>query len=502
MTIPQSHQGSSTNPLHTSGADLQDLLAQTTNHITTYLGEFDKGPTRRGALTPEHKQQLLAPPSDGPTDPSVLFEDCIRAAQVGPDTMSPKFLAYVPSSNMIESAVGEMMSSVFNRYVSIREHSPGSAAMEDGIVQWMTALFGLPKRAHGILTTGGSMAVLYGVIAARENFVRSGGDLSTGKVYVSDQAHHCVEKACHIAGIPPTALRPVPHNDIFQLEAESVRLTVEQDIAAGYQPFLVIATGGTTNTGTVDCLSGIADVARDHNLWFHVDACYGGFFILTPQGAAELAGIERADSISLDPHKSLFAPWGSGALLMRDIRHLESAMSPPGRGRGVYLRDIELNGPDDLPEYMDLGMELSRNARAMRLWFPLHRFGLDAFRGVIQEKLDLATYLAEQLDLIPNVEPLLTPQLTIVVARLKGDPELNIEFARRLKNLKDFVCSTTVLKGEEVIRFCILQYRTNKQHIDELLGIIRTVAKELEGVKIKKAKFTPYGSYGIVVNGH
>jgi aromatic-L-amino-acid decarboxylase len=403
-------------PLNLDGEGLKDLLAVVSAAVASFVDGIENAPALYDPLSPEDETLLRAAPKNGPGNASALVERCIAAARVGLEVTGPRNFAYIPSGGLPEAAAGELLALVLNRYVTLRQYGAGLAAIEDGVLRWMTALFGLPESSGGLLTTGGSQAMLAMMVAARERVRSAGGSLDDARLYVSDQAHHCIAKAAHIAGLPAVAVRTVPTRDGGMLDAEMVEAAIREDRAAGLTPFLLVATAGTTNLGRIDPLAALSDVARAHDLWFHVDACYGGFFILTERGRARLAGIERADSITLDPHKSLFLPFGTGALLVRDPRRLAAAHKS-GK-QADYLGDISAT---DEPEYADLGSELTREARGVRLWLPLHLHGLDAFRDALDEKLDLANRLYEALGTIPELEMLAPPDLTIVTARMPDD---------------------------------------------------------------------------------
>jgi aromatic-L-amino-acid decarboxylase len=370
--------------------------------------------------------------------------------------------------------VGELLSRVLNRYTGLADLAPGLVALEDGVLRWLTSVFDLPAGANGLLTTGGSQAVLTAVLAARERHLGE-ADLARARLYVSDQAHLSVQKAARIAGLPRAAVRIVPTRDGRRIDPDAARTAIADDRAAGLVPFLLVGTAGTTNTGVVDPLAELASVAAEQRVWFHVDACYGGFFQLTARGRARLSGIDRADSIALDPHKSLFLPYGTGALLVRDPATLAAAA---GDGGGDYLDDIQTGA---LPDYAHLGLELTREHRGLRLWLPLHLHGLAAFRAALDERLDLALHAHAELARYPGLEVLEEPELSIVVFRAAPGVNGNSELAtrallERINASGRVFCSSTRLDGRLTLRLCILALRTHREHVDEALDVIAAAA--------------------------
>ena len=471
------------NPLVQPVSDLRHLLDEVYDTISPWIDGLPNAPgwPALDGLAPARHAELLAPPPDEPEDYKSVIDQCFRAGLESPELQSGNMVAYVPGHNMPDGAVGELISQLMGRYVAVRMNGPGLAAVEDGLIQWMCSLFKFPKTAHGVLTSGGTTAILNAVIAAREAFIRRGGEISKARIYVSDQVHGCVVKTCHIAGFPPTALVKVASDQDFRIDLGALERIVEQDMQEGYQPCIFFANGGTTNTGAIDPIKRIAEMAARRQAWVHVDACYGGFFVLTRRGSEMLDECKYADSISLDAHKSLFACFGVGALIVKDISVLAAGMDPSFR-EADYLRDLPFGTTQSTwPVAAETSVEFSRGERGLRLWFPLKRYGVEAYRQVLEEKLWLAEYMAEELGKTPNLLVPFKPTLSIVVVRLKeGD---NASFVAKVsaRTNTSYIASSTVLNGEEYARFCILQYRTSKANIDHILGEVRRIAEEVSG---------------------
>ena len=445
--------------------DLATLLPQVGQYLDEFVTGLEAAPADgTGAARPP----AFDAPAEDPTDLDKLLDTVREAASVAVETAGPRYFGYIPAGGVVSSATGELIGRVLNRFTGVADLAPGLVALEDSVLRWLTAVFGLPAGANGILTTGGSQAMLSMVLAARERHLGT-EHLAQGRIYLCDQAHRSVQKATHIAGFPGSAIRLIPTRDGRHIDPAAAAQAIEQDRTAGLRPFMLIGTAGTTNAGTVDPLQELAALASEQDMWFHVDGCYGGFFQLTERGHARLAGIERADSISLDPHKSLFLPYGTGALLVRDpatLTHAHTDSDPAD-----YLQDLADTG---LPEYADHSTELTREHRGLRLWLPLQLHGVGAFRAALDEKLDLAQYCYEALAAQPQLELIEPPELSTVVFRLRdGDDDANRALFQAINATGRVFCSSTRLDGLFTLRVCILSFRTHREHVDELLDIIR-----------------------------
>src|SRR5262245_20221117 len=253
---------------------------------------------------------------------ALLFD---RAIPKSFNTTGPGYLAYIPGGGLFASALADFIATSVNRYVGVWIAAPALAQLETNVVRFFSDLVGFGPEAGGILTSGGSLANLTALVTARRE--RLPDDFLAGTLYASEETHHSVRKAALLAGFPPAAVRMLPVDARFRLRADALRQAVREDRSGGKRPFLVVANAGSTNTGAVDDMDAVADVAAEEGLWLHVDAAYGGFFLLTQRGRAAMRGIERADSVVLDPHKSLFLPYGTGSLVVRDGAALQRAHS-------------------------------------------------------------------------------------------------------------------------------------------------------------------------------
>ena len=421
-------------------------------------------------------EAMLAPPPEAP-DPEGFAGLLARigdATVPALATTTAGYLAYIPGGGIPSAGLADYLACTVNRFVNLAAGAPAFVAAEVGILAWLASEFGLPAATSGgLLTSGGSLSLLSAVVAARETKLGEDAILD-GTFYCSEHTHHAVAKAARLAGLPRRALREVACDEHLRMDVGALSEMIVADRNEGRRPFLVIATAGTTNTGTVDPLDAVADVAASEGLWSHADGAYGGVFQLTDRGRARLHGIDRYDSITLDPHKGLFLPYGTGILLVRDVARLEASHD----GEAPYLqdvaggRDLEGAGHQVLPDFASRSPELSRDNRGLRVWLPLHLHGISTFREALDEKLDLAERLAADLRAIPGIEVPWDPDLTVVAFRAADD----VASRRLLGELNDggrVYLSSTVVGGRFTLRACILSFRTHADRVDDLVIAVR-----------------------------
>ncbi|HKI03815.1 MAG TPA: aminotransferase class V-fold PLP-dependent enzyme [Thermoanaerobaculia bacterium] len=400
----------------------------------------------------------------------ILEHDVVRP---GANTASGGHLAYIPGGGLYHSALGDYLAAVTNKYPGIFFTGPGPVRMENMLLRWVADLVGYPAESGGNIASGGSLASLTAIATARDAHGLKGADFASAVVYLTTQAHHCLEKALHIAGMGEAQVRHVPIDDRFRMRPEALEQAIAADRAQGLKPWLIIAAAGTTDTGAVDPLDAIATLAERERCWFHVDAAYGGFFLLTEHGRSLLKGIERSDSAVLDPHKSLFLPWGAGIVLVRDGRFLAATHGYSGN----YLQDA-LREPGEISP-SDVSPELTKHFRALRMWLPLILLGTKPFRGALDEKLLLAQYFYQEIqDLGFEVGPY--PDLSIVTFRwappgasLEQANQINQEIVDELRRDGRIFISSTLLDGRFTLRMVALSFRTHRRTIDLALEILR-----------------------------
>jgi len=387
-------------------------------------------------------------------------------------------LAYIPGGGIYTSALGDYLADVTNRYAGVFYGGPGAVRMENMLLEWIAQLIGYPVTAGGNLTSGGSIANLIGIVAARDALGVKANDVQNSVIYLTTQVHHSVDKAIRIAGLGECILRNVPLDERYRMDAVVLERMIVDDKKAGRRPFLVIASAGTTDTGAVDPLISIGDIAHAHGMWFHCDAAYGGFFILCDEGKNILRGMEKSDSIVMDPHKGLFLPYGTGAALVKEKNHLFDSF----RYTANYLQDARL-GADELSP-ADLSPELTKHFRGLRLWLPLKIHGIRPFRACVEEKLWLARYFHERIQNVNGFEVGCFPDLSIVTYRYvpkRGDAnDFNRQLLQEVQKDGRVFLSSTLLNGTFVLRLAVLAFRTHLQTIDLALEILKHKAKDLE----------------------
>ncbi|HEX4846124.1 MAG TPA: aminotransferase class V-fold PLP-dependent enzyme [Geothrix sp.] len=396
---------------------------------------------------------------------------------VGANGASGRHLAFIPPSSLFAGALGDLLSAITNRYAAYHFAGPGAVRMENQVLGWLAHEMGLPEGSSGNLASGGSMAHLVGICTAREAAGLKAADYGKACVYLSDQAHHCIVKALRVAGMGEAPVRSIPTDANFRLRPEALEAAIHEDLRAGLRPWLLVPTAGTTNTGAVDPLEACADLAARHGLWMHTDGAYGASFALTDLGKAALRGLERSDSLVLDPHKGLFTSLGLGAVL---VRHLD-----PLRKAHAFQADYLPSPPEDLEELSpsETTLEFSKHARALRLWLPLQLHGAAAFRAALEEKLLLARYAHGRLCEMPGVDPGPVPQLSVLAFRLQprsGDADaFNQALLQRLTAEGRVFLSGTKLNGAFHLRLAILAARTHKDEVDEALERLQAAARQL-----------------------
>jgi aromatic-L-amino-acid decarboxylase len=429
----------------------------------------------------DHSLHVIDMLSESPPEEGADFEPILdflmnKAIPASITHPHPAFMGYIPGGGLYPSAVADFIAAATNRYVGVSFAAPVLACLERSVLDWFSQWMEYPDSARGILTSGGSLANFSAIVTARKHLI--GDDLSKGIVYMSDQTHHCVPKVANLAGIQEKNIRMLGVDENYRAIPEYFADAIDEDTQRGLKPFLLVGNAGTTNTGAVDPLTELGEVARRFGLWYHLDAAYGGFFNLCEEGRKVLGGIGSSDSVVLDPHKGLFIPYGTGSLLVKDGELLRKAhvMSAD------YIQDHPV--PEDEWDTADYSPELSRSFRGLRVWLPLKLFGVRAFRENLAEKLRLTQWIYERLVEEPGFECLSHPQLSAFAFRYlpkKGDTDaFNQELLKAIVASKKLYLSSTRLDGKFVIRLCILGFRTHMKEVEMAFDLIRTTARDLE----------------------
>lgn len=421
---------------------------------------------------------LLASPID---EKSIGIDKAIQLLEKNVDypglnPASGGHLAYIPGGGIYYSALGDYMADIFNRYAGVFYASPGAVRMENMLIRWMSGVVGFPKSAAGNLTSGGSLANLMGIVTARDAKNISSKNITKSVIYLTQQVHHSVDKAIRIAGLKECIMRHVPMDGRSRMNIVELQKFLAQDKKNGLNPFLVIASAGTTDVGAIDPLAEIGKIAKKNELWYHIDAAYGGFFVLTEEGKKKLKGIELADSLVIDPHKGLFLPYGLGVVLVKDADKLRQSHFYQAQ----YLQDAT-GGEEDSPA--DLSPELTKHFRGLRLWLPLKLMGVKPFRAALEEKLLLAKYFYTEIQKL-GFEVGEEPELSVVTYRWlpkKGDANaFNKKLLEAVVTDGRIFISSTMIDGKYTLRFACLAFRTHLQQVDLLLKILKENVNKLE----------------------
>lgn len=449
------------------------------NEVLEFLDDWIERRNDSPASWPEHHDrlitELLAEPGEDGRDLTGLLESIDRATNTGFDTAGPGFLSYIPSGGLYSAALGALIGSATNQYTGGSHASPGMTALEESVIRWMTTLFGLPQSAGGLLVSGGSIANQIAVVTARSRF---GDDFSDGVIYASTRAHHSVEKAARIAGISKERFRLVDTDAHRRLDPHVLERCIREDVQNGLRPMMIVANAGSTDTGAIDPLHACADIAADAGAWFHADGAYGGFFRLTERGNERLNGIERADSITVDAHKSLFLPFGIGGLLVRE----PSTVVDAHEGVGSYMQDINSG---DLPHYMEMGPELTRPNRGIQVWLALNLHGVSRFRDELDRMLDLAERAADKLAAIPGLELIDRPQLSVVAFRARSGDDVTRALLEALNESRELHVSSTKIDDDMYLRFAFLNQRATDEVVDRAIEIIETTLVDGASVRVE-----------------
>jgi glutamate/tyrosine decarboxylase-like PLP-dependent enzyme len=458
-------------PLEPDAAERERLRDAAVASTERFLGEID---TLKAFDEVAHPARALLDAPIGEHGISLERAMALLDREVvrpGGNPASAGHLAYIPGGGLYHSAIGDFLAAVTNKYAGIFFTGPGCVRMENMLVRWAADLVGYPAGAAGHIASGGSIATLAAIAAARDAHGLRAAGYASAVVYLTEQAHHCIHKALHIAGLGEAPVRTVAVDEAYRMRPDALEQAIAADRAAGLNPWLVIAAAGTTDTGAVDPLDAIATIAQREGCWYHVDAAYGGFFALTDHGRHVLRGIERSDSVVLDPHKSLFLPYGAGMVIVRDGARLAATHGYTGN----YMQDAV--GDEEMSP-SDLSPELSKHFRALRMWLPLIVLGTAPFRAALDEKLLLARYFRGRMAALGwEVGP--EPDLSIVTFRWApagmGDDEANrinqaiVDGARRDGSV---FLSSTLLDGRFTIRLAALAFRTHRRTIDLAIQVL------------------------------
>ena len=464
-------------PLEVDVDTMRAMATRVSDLVTAHLASLREQPVRTSLARRDSKAIVgaIAPtaPEQGIGFDRALDEMAERVLPYHAREPHPRFLGYVPSIPTFPSVLGDWLATGYNIFAGVWPIASGPNEIELVVLDWFRQWLGMPNGTSGLLTSGGSTATLMAVVAARH--ARAGEDASILPrltLYTSTQAHSAVARAAWIAGISRANVRALPTDDAWRLRAETVRDAVAADQEAGLIPFCVVASAGTTNTGAIDDLSGIAELCGRESLWLHVDAAYGGFAAITSRGPELLRGIDRADSVVLDPHKWLFVPFECACLLARDPAKLKSAFHIFPE----FLKDVA-PGEEEV-NFADYGEQLSRYSRALKIWLSVRTFGLAPIRAMIERGIKLSEYAESIVRREESLELLSPAQLGILCFRAHprgvDDREVLDALNERVNARVNerFLISSTRINRLFSLRMCTHNWRTSESDIEELMRLV------------------------------
>lgn len=447
-----------------------EMIKSVTDYANQFIGGLDtvKAFQDKEATSLEINNQKRSIP-----DLLKLYQK--EVAETGINAASGKHLGYIPGGGIFTAALADFIAAVTNPYASVHYASPGAATIENEVVNWLKSVFSFPDNAVGCLSSGGSISTLIAFTAARDKHKVKNEFICKNVVYLSEQVHHSTQKTLRIIGLEDIILRYIPLDTHHKIKTEALEVLIEKDISAGLQPFLVVATAGTTNTGAIDPLNDIAVIAKQHDMWFHVDAAYGGFFIMTSKKEL-FKGIEKADSIIIDPHKGLFLPYGVGAVLVKD----SAAVLHSNYYTANYMQDGA--NEEMLKSPANISPELTKHFRGLRVWLPLQTHGIEPFIACLEEKLLLVHYFRNQL---AELGFCLGPEPDLSVSYFWYPFESDAD--KKNRQLMDEIhadgsvfLSSSIINKRFVIRIAILAFRTKKEIIDEAIEMITRCLKKVK----------------------
>ena len=449
-------------------AELVVARIETLSGENAWDGEFRQG---------LEKQLMKDPPEAGRPAVEVIEQVVRKILPVAMRLDHPRCFAFIPTSPTWPGVLADFMTAGYNVNACTWLVGSGPSQLELVVIDWLRQWVGYPESAGGLFTSGGSAASLDAFVAARE----AAGHPEHATVYMSDQSHSALIRAAKIIGVRPQCIRLIPSDDLFRLDMDALAQAVADDRAAGFNPIAVCANAGTSSTGTIDPIESMADYCESEGIWLHIDAAYGGFAVVTEQGKELLRGIERADSIGLDAHKWFFQPYEAGCLLVKNLNTLENAF-------GVHhdiLQDTIWGA--NHPNFSDRGLQLSRSARALKVWMSVQTFGMEAFRQAVSKGIALATQAEEYVSESQLLEMLNPASLGIVCFRINPDDtsideeelsEINkTVLARVFWEDKAFI-SSTLLHGKFSLRLCIVNHTTTWDDVRETLEAAERFGRE------------------------
>ena len=505
MTLTDDQKSKRGSSLDIPRADLQSLSDQVNRLVLHYFSNVSAFPVFPENYAGKTTSLIDTRLSTTSTPIETLLADCQTIFEHSRHNGHPRFFGYVASPATPIGAYADLIASALNSNVTCWRSGPAATEIERLTIRWLGSLIGYDEDAQGLLTSGGSMANLIAIHLAsrrvtgsdvsRKGLWNSGAPLT---LYASEEVHMSIPKAMDILGLGRDNVRLVACDDHLRMDVTQLATLIEQDLQKGYRPFCVVASAGTVGTGVVDPLAAIAEVAKRFNLWFHVDGAYGAPASLDTRKKKLFAGLELADSVSLDPHKWLYVPVDAGSLLFRDAQAVLAAFAVSG------VDYIQTHGLSDAAAFAfwDYGVELSRRFRALKVWLTLRYYGREKISNAVADDLRLAEYMGMVIEKSLDFELLAPVELSICCFRYvpgqlreqldQADGEQLDSIQRQLDQLNEKIMtsvqksgqaylSNATVRGRFALRACITNFRTTAADIDETLKVVRDAALRITG---------------------
>ncbi|MBS1681383.1 MAG: aminotransferase class V-fold PLP-dependent enzyme [Bacteroidetes bacterium] len=457
-------------PLEVPAQQRATLLKEVDRYTDTFLNTLPQ----QKAYNKEGYERTEADDAFEINGDQIQLDDLIQLLQervdnTGLNPASGGHLGYIPAGGIYTSALADYIAAVTNRYSGVFYASPGAVRIENVLIRWIGKLIGYSENFGGNITSGGSLANLISIAAARTAFKLKGVDIKSSVIYICQQAHHSILKALKLTGLDECIIRVIDLDPFYRMDLQILRKQIERDRAEGLRPFILFANAGSTDVGAVDPLEEMGTIAKEYQLWFHVDAAYGGFFLMTEEGRKKMKGINQADSVILDPHKGLFLPYGSGMVMVKNVQHLFEANNFDAN----YMQDSVGENFEYSPA--QLSPELSRHFRGLRMWLPLKLHGPKPFAACLDEKILLARYFYEKVKKI-GFQTGPEPDLSIVIfwyELTEGNAnEYNKNIITKIQHDGRVFISSTLIKEKFLMRFAALSFRTHLKQVDLLLSLL------------------------------
>ncbi len=468
---------------------LNEISAAATTLVSEYLTTISQRPVRAENYAGKTIESINAELSSEGVPLDRLIDECRTIMDLSRHNGHPRFFGYVASPSTPIGAYGDLIASALNANITCWRSGAAGTELERMVVRWLGSLINYDATANGLLTSGGSMANMIALLiasrrklnASRQGLWNSGQPMT---VYASEEVHMSIPKAADILGFGRDHVRVVGCDDRRRMKVDSLRQKIEADLREGLRPFCVVASAGTVNTGIVDPLDAVASIAKEFDLWFHVDGAYGAPGVLDERKKHLFAGLERADSVSLDPHKWLYVPVDAGCLLFRDSRAAQAAFSTEDAD---YIKTHGY-ADEEAFAFWDYGVELSRRFRALKVWLTLQYYGTRRIAEAISDDMSLAAYLGEVVSNADDFELLAPVELSICCFRyVPPGVDDNAELDRLNETIMERVqkggrayISNATVNGKFALRACITNFRTTKSDIDETVDAIRAAYSNID----------------------